>query len=317
MSLIFAGIVPIKSVDARCKIVFNIKSNGFNKAVKLPEPARVTPSSKLVPYDEGVSDDSECENERLEVPCVDTSRTMTAEDSAITNSCLTTAGDSVNALLLETKITNMPTLTVEPLCDVECSRHVPETLSLNSTIMHVKSDHSRKSQILGNGAISSAGSAPPIVTEDFVQQCCGVVGSRCVETVPETSVPVSASLASDMNSCMDHFVDRTVEHHSVKRKHRHHNKSKSGKRRKQNSKSDSESSDEMEYVWVEKASVNVATKSLSQQVNCGTSCSVAGRCYFRSAVCWLIYFTSYRHFNGYIDGGSQRTIFPGGHPSKY
>jgi hypothetical protein len=32
---------------------------------------------------------------------------------------------------------------------------------------------------------------------------------------------------------------------------------------------------------------------------------------------WLIYFTSYQHNNGYIDGGSQRTIFPGGHPSNY
>jgi hypothetical protein len=31
---------------------------------------------------------------------------------------------------------------------------------------------------------------------------------------------------------------------------------------------------------------------------------------------WLIYFTSCQHNNGYIDGGSQRTIFPGGHPSE-
>jgi hypothetical protein len=31
---------------------------------------------------------------------------------------------------------------------------------------------------------------------------------------------------------------------------------------------------------------------------------------------WLI-FTSCQHNYGYIDGGSQRTTFPGGHPSKY
>ena len=32
---------------------------------------------------------------------------------------------------------------------------------------------------------------------------------------------------------------------------------------------------------------------------------------------WLIHFTSCQHNCGYIDWGSQRTIFPGGHPSKY
>ena len=32
---------------------------------------------------------------------------------------------------------------------------------------------------------------------------------------------------------------------------------------------------------------------------------------------WLIHFTSCQHNEGYVDGGSQCTIFPGGHPSKY
>ena len=37
----------------------------------------------------------------------------------------------------------------------------------------------------------------------------------------------------------------------------------------------------------------------------------------RSVVGRLIYFTSCQHIDGYIDGGSQRAIFPGGHPSNY
>ena len=32
---------------------------------------------------------------------------------------------------------------------------------------------------------------------------------------------------------------------------------------------------------------------------------------------WLIDFTSSQHNNGYINGGAQHMIFPGGHPSKY
>jgi len=289
--MIITGTVPFKTADERCKIVFNIRPNGLIK-IKLREPAKVTPSNKLVPYDEGVSDDSEGETDHPKVACITNSCTISEQDSSVCNSdCLKTTSDSTDVLLSETMIQNEPTLLAKSLSENDCSsRLIPDTMSLDD-------EAELTAQVPSNGVTVTVN--PRVVAEDcdsfvHVQPDCN--GSdymqHCLDkafasnkTKPAISVSSNAKLTNETalvdaveNSCADQqTVNRTAEHRSKKRKHHRHKKSKSEKRRRRTSVSESDSSDEMEYVWVEKSIVNVATQSSSQPGHSGTTQSVAGK----------------------------------------
>jgi hypothetical protein len=257
--VIVVGCAPIKAADERCKISFNIKSNGLHKnKTERPTLSVGESSSKLVPYDDGFSDDSECENDFSYASCnnvVNGHPNVSIADEKLNGNCVTNAGHNVvsvelpaeDALLCETlppdSLVNGTSADTRPASLADGS----DTLNQSETVTGNDSVHEMDEQNL-------PGANEMKVMPDYGND------DKKLQVVLHNVMSHEAYDCRSIDSAKKHISSNDSMVSSSKRKrHGRHHKVKAVKRHRRRSTSTStdESSDEseMEYIWVEKSAV--------------------------------------------------------------